>query len=142
MWGVTFVSAAMFFSNLSAVPDSGNDAVGAEGYMKLRSLFSQNKYGYNTRFMSEFDVFLQAFLNERFIAESTDYYQDEVVSTEIEDMENGLVGDFAKADVKNLVKDHEAHDHSLFKSLRHPDRVGTNYPKDDSLSCYKILPKK
>lgn len=22
-----------------------------------------------------------------------------------------------------------------------PDRVGTNYPKGDALSCYKILPK-
>ena len=92
--------------------------------------------------MSDFDSFMQGFLNERFIAEATDYYQDEVVAKEIEDMENGLVGDFAMADVKNLVKDHEAHDHSLFKSLRHPDRVATNYPKGDDLSCYKILPKK
>ena len=92
--------------------------------------------------MSDFDSFLESFLNGRFIESSTDYYQDENVSKEIEDMEAGLVGDFAKSDIKNLVKDHGDHDHEPFKSLMHPDRVGTNYPKDDSLSCYKILPKR
>ena len=138
---MTFLAGAKFIGNLTVVPDKDDKAIVNEGYFKLRSLFSQNKFGYNTRFMSEFDTFLEAVLNERFISESTDYYQDEVVSQEIEDVENGLVGDFAMADIKNLLKDHEEHDHSAFKSLRHPDRVGTNYPKDDSLSCYKILPK-
>lgn len=92
--------------------------------------------------MSDFDSFMIALFNERWIDESVSYYQDEVVATEIEDMENGLVGDFAKSDIKNLLKDHEEHDHNLFKSLLHPDRVATNYPKGDDLSCYKILPKK
>lgn len=110
--------------------------------MRLRSQFVQNKFGYNTRFMSDFDSFLEAVLNERFIGESTDYYQDEKVSEEIEDMESGLVGDFAKIDIKNLLKDHEEHAHGSYKSLRHPDRVGTNYPKGDDLSCYKLLPQK
>ena len=141
MYGCTFIGLAKFFGNLTVVPDTTDKTVGEEGYLKLRSIFSSNKYGYTTRFMSDFDLFMQAFLNERFIEESTDYYQDEVVGKEIEDMEAGLVGDFAQADIKNLLKDHEEHDHDLFKSLRHPDRVATNYPKGDSLSCYKILPK-
>ena len=142
MYGVTFLSAVSFFNGLTQNPDKTDDNIGNEGYMKLRTQFSQNKFGYNTRFMSDFDTFLEAFLNNRFINESTDYYQDEVVSKEIEDMEAGLVGDFSKADIKNLMKDHEEHSHEPAKCLMHPDRVGTNYPKDDSLSCYKILPKR
>ena len=142
MWGLTAFSAIKFLTGFTVVPDKTDDQIGEEGYFKLRTLFSANKYGYTTRFMSDFDIFMQAFLNERFIEESTNYYIDEVVSKEIEDMEAGLVGDFSKVDIKNLLKDREEHDHSFFKSLRHPDRVGTNYPKDDSLSCYKILPKK
>ena len=142
MWGITACSILSFCTGITKVDNTPDAAIGQEGYYKLRSLFSQNKYGYNTRFMSEFDAFLESVLNERFIEESTNYYEDEVVSKEIEDMEAGLVGDFAKADIKNLLKDREEHDHTPFKSLRHPDRVATNYPKDDSLSCYKILPKK
>ena len=142
MWGCTALSTVMFFAGRTSIADRDEAAITEEGYMRLRSQFSQNKFGYNTRFMSNFDSFLEAVLNERFIGESTNYYQDEVVSQEIEDMEAGLVGDFAQSDIKNLLKDHEEHSHYNFKSVRHPDRVGTNYPKGDDLSCYKILPKR
>ena len=50
----------------------------------------KNKYGYNTRFMSDFDLLLEGVLNERFIDESTLYYDDPSVSKEIEDMELGF----------------------------------------------------
>lgn len=78
-------------------------------------------------------------LNERFIDESTLYYDNPVVSKEIEDMELGLNGDFAEDDIKNLLKDNHAHG-SHFKSVRYPDRVGDNYRKSDDLSCYKVHP--
>ena len=141
VWGLSFFAVVKFFLGLTAVKSGDEAAMIQEGYFRLRTQFAKNKYGYNTRFMSDFDSFLEAVLNERFIEEATNYQDDEVVATEIEDMEAGLVGDFAKADIKNLLKDRGSHDHSVFKSLMHPDRVGTNYPKDDSLSCYKILPK-
>jgi hypothetical protein len=55
--------------------------------------------------MSDFDFFLEAILNERFIDDSSMYYDDPILSKEIEDMESGLNGDFAEADVKHLVRD-------------------------------------
>ena len=92
--------------------------------------------------MSDFEQFLEAVLNEPFLDNSTAYYQDELTATEVEDMESGLAGEFAPADVQQLLHDVEEHDHSSYKAVRFPDRVGTNYPKGDALSCYKILPKK
>merc|ERR1711957_761922 len=59
----------------------------------------------------------------------------------IEDQEAGLASDFAPSDVANLIHDKSHGDHESYKALRFPDRVGTNYPKGDALSCYKILPK-
>ena len=73
--------------------------------MRLQSIFNKNKYGYNTRFMSDFDLLLEGLLNERFIDESTLYQEDPSVSKEIEDMESGLSGEFSEADIKNLTKD-------------------------------------
>ena len=92
--------------------------------------------------MSDFEVFLQAVLNERFLDESVAYYRDEMRQTEIVDQESGLAGDFAASDVQNLIHDYEEHSHEPFKALQWPDRVGTNYAKGDELSCYKIKPKK
>ena len=60
---------------------------------------------------------------------------------EITDHEAGLNSDFAHADVRHMLKDRDGGHHENFKSLRFPDRVGTNYVKSDALSCYKILPK-
>jgi len=91
--------------------------------------------------MSDFELFLEAMLNEKFIDDSTLYYDDAFTSKEIEDMELGLNGDFSRADVRHLIKDKDAGHHESFKSLRFPDRVNTNYERSDDLSCYKILPK-
>ena len=110
-----------------------------EIYMRLQSIFSKNKYGYNTRFMSDFDLLLEGVLNERFIDESTLYYDDPVVAKEIEDMELGLNGEFAEGDIKNLLKDKSSHG-SAHKSVRYPGRVGYNYARSDDLSVYKVDP--
>ena len=91
--------------------------------------------------MSDFELFLEAMLNEKFIDDSTLYYDDAFTSKEIEDMELGLNGDFSRADVRHLIKDKDEGHHESFKSLRFPVRVGTNYTRSDDLSCYKILPK-
>ena len=139
VWGFTTVALLKFAFGFSKIPD--DDAIGKEGYHRLLSIFSKNKYGYHTRFMSDFELFLEAMLNEKFIDDSTLYYDDAFTSKEVEDMELGLNGEFSKADVRHLIKDKDAGHHESFKSLRHPDRVGTNYPKSDALSCYKILPK-
>lgn len=110
-------------------------------YNRLISVFQKNKYGYHTRIMSDFDLFLEAVLNERFIDDSSAYYDDPVLAREIEDMESGLNGDFAEADVKHLVKDKDGGHHDLKKCVRYPGRFGTNYDKSDNLSVYKVLPK-
>jgi hypothetical protein len=137
IWGFTFVAMLKFAAGFSKV--STTDPKENEVYMRLNSIFAKNKYGYNTRFMSDFDLLLEGVLNERFIDESTLYYDNPVVSKEIEDMELGLNGDFAEDDIKNLLKDNHAHG-SHFKSVRYPDRVGDNYRKSDDLSCYKVHP--
>ena len=89
--------------------------------------------------MSDFDLLLEGVLNERFIDESTLYYDDEAVATEIEDMETGLNGEFAESDIKNLLKDKSDHGADN-RVLHYPGRVGTNYAKSDDLSCYKLHP--
>jgi len=140
IWGVTIISLAkaalnQYSSQAVASPNQENEV-----YMRLQSIFAKNKYGYNTRFMSDFDRLLDAALNERFLDESALYYEDPVVQKEIEDMEFGLTGEFAESDIKNLLKDPSSHD-AAHKSLRYPDRVGSNYRKSDDLSCYKVHPK-
>ena len=139
LWSITFLSALKASMNFTAAPES--KAVAEEENFRLMSIFQKNKYGYTTRFMSDFELFLESVLNEPFLDQSTLYYDDEMTATEIEDQELGLTGDFAPADVQGLLHDKSSHDHEQFKALRHPDRVGTNYPKGDALSCYKILPK-
>jgi len=137
MWGFTVFGAVKFFAGFSGV--KAVNPKENEIYMRLNSIFMKNKYGYNTRFMSDFDLLLEGVLNERFIDESTLYYDNEAVTPEIEDMEQGQNGEFSEEDVKGLLKD--KHDHGAeFKSLRYPGRVGTNYAKTDDLSCYKVHP--
>ena len=130
------IKAAMGFS---AAPES-KEMTNEENF-RLLSIFQKNKYGYNTRFMSDFELMLESVLNEKFLDGATAYYEDEITATEIEDQEAGLAGDFAPADVQTLIKDRSEHSHESFKALRYPDRVASNYPKGDALSCYKILPK-
>ena len=55
--------------------------------------------------MSDFDLFLEAVLNERFIDESTLYYEDAMNMLEIEDMEAGLNGELSRADVRHINRD-------------------------------------
>lgn len=124
------------------VSQKTHDAKGDEVYYRLISLFSKNKYGYHTRFMSDFDLFLEALLNERFIDESTLYYDDPIVMKEIEDQESGLASDHSMSDIRHLLHDKPDGHHDRFKATKYPDRVGSNYEKGDQLSCYKILPKK
>ena len=139
-WGLTLLCGFMGFTKF--VSKKEEDATGQEVYYRLLSIFAKNKYGYHTRFMNDFDLFLEAVLNERFIEDSTLYYDDEVVCSEIEDQEAGLVNDHSNADMRHLLHDKPDGHHERFKSTRQPDRVGTNYEKGDQLSCYKILPKK
>lgn len=91
--------------------------------------------------MSDFELFLEAILNEKFIDASTLYYDDPNVTKEIEDQEAGLMSDFSEQDVKHLNKDraHGHHDHQIL--IRYPGRAGDNYDLGDQLSCYKIKPR-
>jgi len=125
LWGLTVCSAFKFYFGFSAKPET--DKVGAEQYDRLVSVFSKNKYGFHTRFMSDFDLFLEAVLNERFIDESTQYYNDFITGQEIEDTEAGLAGELAPADIRHLNRDPDHGHAEQFKSLMKPGRVGTNY---------------
>ena len=138
IWGFTFFAGAKFLFQFSGTSES--DPKEAETYFRLNTIFMKNKFGYNTRFMSDFDLLLEGVLNERFIDESTLYYDDPSVTKEIEDMELGFQDEFAESDIKNLLKDKSTHA-SAGKVVHYPDRVGSNYPKTDDLSCYKVHPK-
>ena len=105
----------------------------------MNSIFSKNKYGYNTRFMSDFDLLLESALNERFVDESTMYYDNPVKAKEIEDMETGLNGELSEDDIKDLIKDKSEHGSGALV-MRYPGRVGSNYKVSDDLSIYKTHP--
>ncbi len=139
LWGFTVFGFAKFFVGFSKQVEEDKKPV--EIYNRLVSIFSKNKYGYHTRIMSDFDLLLEAVLNERFIDDSSGYYDDPVLSKEIEDMEQGLNGDFAESDVRHLVKDKGDGHHASKRCVRFPARFGTNYEKTDDLSVYKVLPK-
>ena len=121
LFGFTAFAALKFGICFSGVTEK--DPMQREIYFRLNSIFAKNKYGYTTRFMSDFDLLLEGALNERFVDESTLYYDDEVVSTEIEDMEAGLNGEFSEDDIRNLLKDKSGHGEA-HKSLRFPYKVG------------------
>lgn len=139
MWGFTFIGFVKFLIQFSKKPEE--DKKPTEVYNRLISIFSKNKYGYHTRIMSDFDLLLEAVLNERFIDDSSGYYDDPVLSKEIEDMEQSLNSDFAESDVKHMLKDKDDGHHGGRKCVRYPGRFGTNYDKTDDLSVYKVLPK-
>ena len=137
IYGLTFVSWVKFMTGFSSIKKV--DPKESEVYYRLQTIFQKNKYGYNTRFMSDFDLLLEGVLNERFIDESTLYYDNPIVAKEIEDMELGLNGEFAEDDIRNLLKDKDDHG-SETKVLRYPGRVGTRYDATDDLSIYKTHP--
>ena len=139
LWSMTLIGAFKAGNNFTAQPES--KAVEDEENYRLLTIFQKNKYGYNTRFMSDFDLLLETVLNEQFLDNACLYYDDEMTALEIEDQEAGLAGAFSEADVQGLLHDKSDAAHDSCKALRFPDRVGTNYPKGDALSCYKILPK-
>ena len=68
IWGITFFAGVKFLGGFSGTKSV--DPKEAEVYFRLNSIFMKNKYGYNTRFMSDFDLLLEGVLNERFIDES------------------------------------------------------------------------
>ena len=102
IWGLTFFAIGKTLAAFKQKPEE--DKKPREVYNRLLSIFQKNKYGYHTRIMSDFDLLLEAVLNEKFIDDSTAYYDDPVTTKEIEDMEMGLNSDFAEDDVKNLVE--------------------------------------
>jgi len=65
--------------------------------------------------MSDFDIFLEAVLNERFIDESTQYYNDPYNSEQIEDTEAGLAGEFSEDDIRHVNRDPEPEHAAPFK---------------------------
>ena len=138
MWGFTFFAIGKTFNNFKK-PEV-KDPKQAETHNRLLSIFHKNKYGFHTRIMSDFDLLLEAVLNERFIDDSSAYYDDPVHQKEIEDMETGLNGDMNEADIKHLMRDKSAHPEPA-SCMRYPGRFGTNNDASDDLSCYKILPK-
>ena len=137
IYGLTVLSFVKFLTGFSST--TSKDPKDAEIYFRLNSILSKNKYGFNTRFMYDFDILLEGVLNERFIDESTVYYDNPVVLKEIEDMELGLNGEVSESDIKEWLKDHHEHG-SVDKCLQYPARVGTNYEKSDDLSVYKVHP--
>ena len=58
LYTITFISALLATQNFS-VPKPGKP-VEEEQHYRLLSIFAKNKYGYNTRFMSDFEQFLEA----------------------------------------------------------------------------------
>ena len=139
IWGFTFFAMAKFFAGFKQKPTE--DKKPQEVYNRLLSIFQKNQYGFHTRIMSDFDLLLEAVLNERFIDDSSAYYDDPITSKEIEDMELGLQSDFAHSDVKHLLRDKGDGHHDNVKCLRYPARFGTNYGASDDLSVYKVMPK-
>jgi hypothetical protein len=103
VWGLTVVSFIQFLTGFSAKP--AEDKFASEQYDRLVSVFSKNKFGFHTKFMSNFDLFLEAALNERFLEESTKYQDDFTTGQEIEDTEAGLGGELAPADIRHLNRD-------------------------------------
>ena len=76
-WGITFFAMCKFFINFSA--RVVEDKKPQEVYNRLISIFQKNQYGYHTRIMSDFDLLLEAVLNERFIDDSSAYYDDPIL---------------------------------------------------------------
>jgi hypothetical protein len=138
-WGFTFIGLIKFFIGFKQKPEE--DKKPQEVYNRLISIFNKNQYGFHTRIMSDFDLLLEAVLNERFIDDSSAYYDDAISSKEIEDMETGLNSDFSEQDVQHLLRDKNDGHHSGKKCLKYPARFGTNYAPSDDLSVYKVFPK-
>ena len=82
-WGLSVLCCLSAYNNFSVKNEE--DVLQKEGYHRLLTIFSKNQYGYNTRFMSDFELFLNSMLNEKFLDDSTLYYNDPLTSVEISD---------------------------------------------------------
>lgn len=138
IWAFTVISALKATTNFSKEKES--DPRDKEVYFRLLTLFEKNKFGFNTRVFADFDVFLEAVVNERFLDDNSAYYDDPITGKEIEDVEMGLVTDPAEGDVQYFMRTKHEHHGEGNPVWKFPDRVGTNYSKDD-LSPYKLLPQ-
>ena len=139
IWGLTFCGSIKFLLQFKTKEEENPKE--AEVYNRMVSIFQKNKLGFHTRIFADFDLFLEAVLNERFIDEACAYYDDPITQKEIEDMESGLNSDFSVGDVKHLLKDKAGDHHALSKCSRYPDRMGSNFAKSDDLSVYKVMPR-
>ena len=117
------------------------DEVGIEQYRRLNYHFKKNKFGFSTQIFGDFDMILEAVLNERFFNEALEYQNDEFRAQEITDNEGGLLGEMALSDIVEINKDTHEHGSGPPMSLRFPGRRMNNYPKTDDLSIYKIKTK-
>lgn len=138
MFGLTFFSGVKFLLGFKQKVDNTESP---EIYNRLITLYQKNQYGFHTRIMNDLDLLVEALVDKRFIDDAMAYYDDPVVQKEIEDHEGSLNSDFAPADVKHLLKDPDTGHGAAAKVMKYPGRVGTNYDKNDDLSCYKVLPK-
>lgn len=83
LWFATVVGVIKFTQGFSVAPKG--KPVEEEENFRLLSIFNKNKYGYNTRFMSDFEVFLESVLNEKFLDNSVAYYDNEMTGEERDD---------------------------------------------------------
>lgn len=139
IFGFTTLSMIRAAFSFSAAPTKNE--IEKEQYFRLQTIFAKNAYGYRTRFFHDFDIFLECLFHGQFLDEAIAYVEDNTTAKEIEDQESGLEGDFANQDMRNANKDSGAAHHDDKLCLAHPARVGTNYPKTDDLSIYKVHPK-
>ena len=137
LWGLSWIGFFKFFNSFKDKPEASKTE--PEMYNRLLTIFQKNKFGYHTRIMSDFDLLLEASMNERFLNESTEYYDD--FQEEIEDMELGLNGDMSEADIAFMMSDKGDHHDAGKLCVGLPGRFGTNYAPTDNLSVYKVLPK-
>ena len=98
LWGITFFAIVKFSFSFKDKPVVDR-TVEQEIYNRLQTIFSKNKFGHHTRIMNDFNMFMQATLNEEFFNNSTAYYDDPVLGLEIEDVEKGLNSDMAPLDI-------------------------------------------
>ena len=139
IFGFTTFSILRAAFSFSSAPTKNE--IEKEQYYRLQTIFAKNAYGYRTRFFHDFDIFLECVFHGQFLDEAIAYIEDNTTAKEIEDQEGGLEGDFANQDLRNSNKDMPAPHGSPDLCLAHPARSGTNYPKTDDLSIYKVHPK-
>ena len=81
-YGLSFLCIGSAYGNFTQ--ETQVDELQSEGYHRLLTIFNKNRYGYNTRFMSDFDLFLISMMNEKWLDDSTLYYGDKLTGKEIE----------------------------------------------------------